>query len=225
MIVGLKKREFSIPGDHLIAISRYFKDALTSGFREADSQTITWNDQSPALTERFQRWVYSNSVLANSETAEHVEWEVLLDMYILADRFDIPGLQNTVIDAFIDKGEETETYPPQLLHKIYEDTPPRCMLKRLMVDRASQERLRAWFYTKHDRVQYPREFLFDLIILETDGKIHKDFARARADYYVRNEYTDRVRVRARRRTSPDFLPDPPHGPERAAEEGEVDEDE
>ena len=224
LIVGSKQHRFSIPSDILIAISHYFETALTRGFREDHSQTITWEDQSPALAERFQRWIYSYSILTSSETIEEIGWALLLDMYIFGEMYDVPSLQNTVIDAYIDKGEETEQFPASWLHKIYEITPRRCMLRKFLLDAASASRLKAWFNTEEKRAAYPREFLFDLIIKETDGKKpNRDFRDLRTDYHVRNEYTDRVRVR--RRTIPEFLPDPPHGPERAAEEGEIEQDE
>ena len=91
--------------------SSYFKAALTGGFSEGQSKNITLEEGSDEAIGRIVAWLYGHDIRRTStdenEPLERVvsdlAFSLLIDVWILADYFVLPKLQNHTIDVMVKK--------------------------------------------------------------------------------------------------------------------------
>lgn len=81
--------------------SEYFRGAFKGGFREAEDRTTTV-DTNVNTMQIFMGWLYSQRLESPEPTMERFpEWYLhrthLLNLYVLADRYDFPELRNEVM--------------------------------------------------------------------------------------------------------------------------------
>ncbi|MCJ1389248.1 hypothetical protein MMC18_002104 [Xylographa bjoerkii] len=103
LIVGKKKRVFKIHKNLLCSASAYFKAALDGKFKEADTLEIELVEDSPKVIERFQLWLYTQSILESTESCNRLSDELLMEIYSFARVRLITKLQNDAIDIIIRK--------------------------------------------------------------------------------------------------------------------------
>lgn len=94
--VGLDTPKFSIHKDFICHYSPFFKAAFNSNFKEGQTQEITLDVDEIAFGV-IANWFYTQKIL---DTSGKVPLQsVLARVWILADRFLIPVLQNQVMDC------------------------------------------------------------------------------------------------------------------------------
>lgn len=113
---------------------------------------------------RFSLWAYTGSILQDGGDVKGAPWETLVRLYLFAERYDIPDLQNVVIDNVVAKYKAENTIPTPWCHLIYSDTMPTSPLRRFMVDVLAQKaNLNDWFKPEaHLLSLFPPVFMFDL---------------------------------------------------------------
>jgi len=194
--VGAEKRSFSIHKNLLCNAAPYFKAALDGGFAESKSQVLELPEDDEEVFERFVLWLYTNKLLEENQTMEDVSWEILLGLYIFGEARGISGLQNEVIDTFIDKQEVADLIPTNRAPRIYENTPTDSPLRRLLVDWTAYQAILSpseWDFEEEDDL-CPKQFLYDVIFVLYDLRnenrpAEMDFTASRSDYHVKAPVT------------------------------------
>ncbi|KAI5248628.1 hypothetical protein E4T43_01417 [Aureobasidium subglaciale] len=134
--VGSNKQVFSIHKDLLSFYSDYFRGAFENGFKEAIEGKMSLLDVDPEIFDIFNAFVYTRG-LRNAQGLEgsKLSFSILVDLWLLGDRFIIPALQNTVIDCFKEKSDKEGIIPWNAeLHTIYDNTVHGAPLRRIMID-------------------------------------------------------------------------------------------
>ena len=189
LIVGPEKILFGMHKGLLCSVSTYFKAALQGGFKEAEEQRIELPDDDVSVIKRFQLWLYTQKVLEEDETADHLQWSLWVGIYCFAEGRGIPHLQNLVIDCFIDKNKISQMLPSGEICRVYENTPPNSPLRRLLVDISARcGALDTWDLKDQSdsRDMWSEFFMKDLVLAlyhETVSKGRDDFKSFRCDYH------------------------------------------
>ena len=122
--------------------------------------------ESSEVLRRFSLWVYTRSVLQDEEDVNESSWDILVQLYLFAERYDIPDLQNIVIDILVAKHLAEHLIPTNLCCVIYSNTMPTSPLRRFMVDVIAQKgNMDDWFGRKsvEEVVDlFPMAFMIDL---------------------------------------------------------------
>lgn len=97
---------FGIHRGLLRRASRVFREALAFSETSEEglvSQIMALKFERPDIFCRFKDWLYSGSIISESETWEGLAWSDLIAVYTFADRMGAPRLQNSCVDTAIKK--------------------------------------------------------------------------------------------------------------------------
>ncbi len=125
-------------------------------------------EETSAVIKRFQLWAYTGSPLLHEEVIKDTPWKELIRLYLFAERFGIPNMQNAVIDMLVAKEHASSTTPTEQLHLIYDNTPSTSPLRRYVLDLSAQlGHLDEWFAAPEASLtKYPHAFLSDLAVVQ-----------------------------------------------------------
>ena len=88
--------------------------------KEGLTKTMTLEDTTPAAFGQFVHWCYATQL--NDYDVSEPSVETLLDLWLLADKAMVPGLQNEVICAINNHKDLSATLQTQDFMKIWEQT-------------------------------------------------------------------------------------------------------
>ena len=175
--------------------SSYFRAALNGSFKEAKEQKIELEEEDVTTFKHFQYWLYSRTLLMTQQSENDIEWDILVDLFILGEAHGIPHLQNAAIDGLVSKQISTGWTPLHLISRIYENTPEKSPIRRLFVDWTHwkahlnpETESEAWF-DNQTYEYFNKQFLYDLSMAYC-GRINalkggrKDFTTAPAENHV-----------------------------------------
>lgn len=144
----------------------FFKAALEGGFKEAEDAVIDMPNERPSVVRRFRLWAYTGQVLQAAESIEHTSRGGLIRLYVFADKYDLPDLQNAVIDKIVAKQFVMKHAPIEYLPVIYNETDVASPLRRLLIDTVAQKTNLADDFTPEKSDEnleiFPPIFLLDL---------------------------------------------------------------
>ncbi|KAL8859473.1 MAG: hypothetical protein Q9178_004151 [Gyalolechia marmorata] len=173
--------------------SSVFRTMMEHDWKEKQEGIVTLKDEDPETFQRFMLWLYFGKVIDNEagETIETVTARQLVDCYILADRRDVPAMQNYIINTYLRK---SRTAPP-LLHGlqryIWRSTPEQSHLRRLFVDiMVLRGDIAAEFKDENEKDTYDKSYIVDVLIRKyaTPKPISWDeLYKKRCDYHIHNE--------------------------------------
>ena len=103
ILVGPTRKSFAAHKDLLCKLVPYFASAFSGAFAEARTSEIYLADEDPAAIEQFISWMYRGS---KGLTATSNDLVPLVELYVLADMWCAPMLQNNLIDVLIDHFHE-----------------------------------------------------------------------------------------------------------------------
>lgn len=110
------------------------------------------------------------SPLVENENIKDVDWDLLIELSIFADKYDLPDLQNATIDIIIAKEETEHTIPTNLLGLIYNNTVETSPLRRFFVVWcAHRGEMKPWIqeiknmHSEDDNIP-PYQFMLDLAL-------------------------------------------------------------
>ena len=115
-------------------------------FRErTDSESLSLNVEAFSSDLRcetltmFVHWIYFNKFFDETEDESSPTCGELIDLYILADKWDMTILKNVVIDETIALFDDNDwvrgdEFPSGLLRKLYQHTSPGDQFRELWVD-------------------------------------------------------------------------------------------
>lgn len=167
-MVGPKRVKFGVHKGILIRSSAFFRAALTGTFKEATEGTVTLQEDSPKVFGVFVSWLYTGKL---ENTVDEIPTPCgsnrLAELYIFADRYDVPILRNDAIDALVKNRQELLHIPTSSFRMVYDATPPKDPLRRLLVDMVALNTNIPKSVVAH-RESYPAEMLLDMLVVSSE---------------------------------------------------------
>ncbi|KAI5276962.1 hypothetical protein E4T47_00057 [Aureobasidium subglaciale] len=107
LVVGAKKKSYTLHKDLLICYSDFFRAALNESSKEAEEQRVELPEVDEEVFETFQLWLYTRRL-------DHakVSFEIITRLWVFADQHQIPLLQNYAMDLFFERREKTNEFDP-----------------------------------------------------------------------------------------------------------------
>jgi len=119
----------------------YFDKAFNGSFKEAREKRIELTHESPVGFGYIMRWLYTGSVDCNPPNSSATLF-TLCRLWVAADRYCAPWLQNQIADTIID----AESTPPlDDVRYVYNSTTSDMPLRTLIVDLAAWRRTGKFF--------------------------------------------------------------------------------
>ncbi len=120
-------------------------------------------EEEPEDFEVFLLWLYTQSLEHTESPNVNQQYEVLFKLYFLADRLQVRGLRNAIVDTIIALEHSGDFVPgTDLVNLTFERTARSSPLRRLMVDMHVWD-VRPSFIAEHE-AEFCREFLLELAL-------------------------------------------------------------
>lgn len=113
------------------------------------------------MFERFVHWLYTNNITDDTRRAGYT---MMIDLWLFADRRDIPLLMNEMMNALHLNIAEHWFLPTECLHKVYDNTTAGSALRRMLMWTMSRI-MRADMFRGDYADRWPREAMVDMIRL------------------------------------------------------------
>lgn len=155
MLIYARNTPFSVPKELLCYHSSFFEAAFEGPFAEGKSKQMILEDISPQLFELLLEWVRSREIVDG--LGEIPSCRMLVELWILGDRFMMPAFQNDIIEALDQARQEDSPFTADLPHRIYEQTSEGSPLRAYLVDMSIEGT------TGGFRESDPPQFLVDVI--------------------------------------------------------------
>lgn len=127
-----KQKDFKLHQGVLKFCSGYFRGALNGQFAEVKDGMVELPTEDLTVFESFVGWLYTRQ-LPGAASAD-ISLHDLFELWMLADRREVPMLMNTTLDAIRDQWfTHTGTLSAEL-HNLYANTTEKSGLRRLVVD-------------------------------------------------------------------------------------------
>ncbi|KAH0342078.1 hypothetical protein KCU81_g5959, partial [Aureobasidium melanogenum] len=128
IIVGSTREAFSIHKDLLVFYSDYFRAAFNGSFTEAAEGKIELLDVDQEVFQNFHAWLYTRKL------TEPLSWKLLVHLWVFGDRFQVPLLQNCVMDEIFAKEKRDAELPLCLMKVAYENTVNGSPLRKAAIE-------------------------------------------------------------------------------------------
>lgn len=171
--VGPSKKSFHSHKGVLSFYSGYFAAALNGNFAESKCGVVHLPDEDPKIFELLVNWLYTRRLPDPPKSGDL--FTTLSELWILADRREIPMLANAVLNAIRDETTRLWKVPTVDLPKIYKDTMESSGLRRLavhLIASTSGPRI----ITDENKAKWPVEAVWD--VLNFVWKMQKEGAKS-----------------------------------------------
>lgn len=153
------KRTFHVDHGLLTFYSGYFRAALSGRWTAAEDDAIRLDTETPRTFERFVSWLYTRSITDDDD--EKANCQLIIDLWLFADRRDIPLLMNEMLDALKDRIVTEKTIPTTLLGTTYERTMPGSALRRMIVHAITSTASERLLVDDTKKALWPHDALWD----------------------------------------------------------------
>ncbi|KAL2070635.1 hypothetical protein VTL71DRAFT_13661 [Oculimacula yallundae] len=137
-------KAFSVHKAVLCEVSSFFKAACNPTWMKNEDKVIRLPDDNPEAIQAMIYWMYQDKLgitddeyEAPTRSGEALDtfWGLLVKIYIVGDKYDLPGLRNQVIDTLIYEMENVgDEFPMGIIPYIYEHTiGPENPLRKLTI--------------------------------------------------------------------------------------------
>jgi hypothetical protein len=113
--------------------SPYFDAVFNGSFAEGKTQRVELEDAPPAAFNMFVNWLYTQDIVDGE--LDLPDSNNLIDLWILADRFIVPRLQNQAMELILDKKMRAGHISVKTHIRAYENTARGSKLRSILVDR------------------------------------------------------------------------------------------
>ncbi|KAI4222449.1 MAG: hypothetical protein L6R36_006133 [Xanthoria steineri] len=181
---------FHIHKGLLCHASPVFRAMMQHDWKEKQDGCIVPENEDPKVFRRFMHWLYYGTVLDSDETIRTISPQELAHCYFLADRRDIPALQNYLMDLLLHQADTLSYFLSSMQPLVWANTPENSPLRKLLVDlMAFAADVPRIFEDKNEQDHFEKCFVVDVLIrthrtLKLTG--WKDFHERRCDYHVHN---------------------------------------
>lgn len=189
--MGPSKQRFSVHKGLICHRSKFFNAAFNSSFSEALNGIVELTEEEPEIFDIAHSWLYTNE-LTWSEGGKDVPCSCmqLTDLFVLADKLDMPLLCNKAIDTLKSKFLKAACTPRVTLIDIaYTKTPENSPLRKFFVAMKTfnaKDWASAVTNNREEYLKYP-EFLFD-VSLALQKKITMSASIAEAPFLKDNSF-------------------------------------
>ncbi len=162
-------------------------------WKEKQEGIVTLEDEDYESFQSFMLWLYSGNIFDNDagETIETVSRKQLVDCYLLADRRDVPAMQNYIIDTILRKSQADDFLLCGVQRYIWGKTPEKSHLRRLFVDMTVlRGNIAEMFKDENEEDDYDRSYIVDVLIGKYKNPIMiswDELYKRRCDYHIHNE--------------------------------------
>ena len=136
--IGKDTPQHFVVHENLIAPrSEFVRLALNNDWKEARNRTIPLPEDYPEAFELYQEFIYTNRIPSNSfgdSTKDASEYNLLVQAYILGERFMDAQFKDAIIDCIIQKLRISSYFDTRLTNLVYDNTPTTSCLRRLWQD-------------------------------------------------------------------------------------------
>ncbi|KAL8683128.1 MAG: hypothetical protein Q9224_006711, partial [Gallowayella concinna] len=171
--------------------SLVFRAMLEHEWKEKQDGFILMKDEDHDTFGRFIFWLYYGTVVDKDEDLSTIPVKKLVDCYFLADRRDVPAMQNHIIDTLVQKARAADGLFCFLQRHIWANTPEQSPLRRLMVDMmALRGNLSMIMKDEKDMDAFEKSFLVDLLITKYKNPntiTWDEFWKRRCNYHTHND--------------------------------------
>ncbi|KAF2706562.1 hypothetical protein K504DRAFT_504685 [Pleomassaria siparia CBS 279.74] len=145
----------------------FFQRAINEELRDSDDKIIELPDDSPTVFFTYLQLLYTGklpikvkNLRQDNKDARH-EYDILVELYVLAEKFEDVETRNIAIDAMIAKSRTERSVPGMYnVQRIFDDTSDESPLRTFVVDLYAEIGNEQHLHTK---CGLPcAEFLFDL---------------------------------------------------------------
>ena len=191
MIVGPEKKRYEVHKSFLTTQSQLIKGKLG-----AKTKQLVLDEVKPRTFDCFLAYLYSRNICRDGQKYDSIDWDLLVDLYLVAEYLNVPGLQNQVIDALSTKVDACKDglLPSRLLHTVFNNTTSASPIRRLAVDtyiwnlRVGDDEGKPDPFTGIGKGDLPSEFSVDLvkgmIIRASKLRRNRIFVPVSGEYYV-----------------------------------------
>ena len=127
-----KQKDFKLHQGVLKFYSGYFRGALSGQFADATDGVVDLPTEDVKVFESFVGWLYTRQL--SNATGSDNSLHDLFELWMLANRREVPMLMNATIDAIRDQWFTHSSTPSAELHNLYANTTEKSGLRRLVVD-------------------------------------------------------------------------------------------
>ncbi|CAO1605056.1 hypothetical protein XANCAGTX0491_008591 [Xanthoria calcicola] len=188
--LGPAGKIFHIHKGLLCHASPVFRAMMQHNWKEKQDGCIVLKDEDPEVFRRFMHWLYYGTVLDSDETIRTISPQELAHCYFLADRRDIPALQNYLMDLILHQACTLSYFLRSMQPLVWANTPEQSPLRKFLVDlMAFAADVPRIFEDKNRKNRYEQCFVVDVLIrTHKTPKLtgRKDFYERRCDYHVHN---------------------------------------
>ena len=184
-VVGPAKKEFVIHKSFVCHASPVLKAAFISNFAEGQTQRYVLEDTTEAAFCLFSEWVYTRNVYWDGKIQDDPISSILPRVWVLAEKFLVPKLQNRVMDL-IEKVRKKRGTLGRTISWGYANTRCGSPLRRIYVHQW------AWNTKSEDLrrtdISFSIDFLIDLAAFLSDLNVQRPkFSRNMEDFYVKED--------------------------------------
>jgi len=139
LIVGDAKVTFRIHRKLICDASAMFRPAFLGNgtFTETEDQSMTLPEDDVETVARFVQWLYGQDyeLAPNTDVPNTAKrYMQLAELYVLADKYDVIGLHNQIIDKLFEMKAKAISPPGHLLVMfVYQNTSERSSFRKLLV--------------------------------------------------------------------------------------------
>jgi len=165
--VGPEGREepFTIHRDLICSTSKFFKAACSKLWAEGKEKVVRLPEIDVDIFQAYVVWVYHGKVAVNKldtnggKATAHDEMRETVGLYLLGDVIDDILLRNAAMRVLVTQSKvwmcQAQT---DLLNHIWESTPPKSLLRKMIVDKTIM-RLDRGSMTDDTMADYPKDML------------------------------------------------------------------
>jgi hypothetical protein len=159
--VGTPETPFDVHIELLCDSSPYFNNLFNDRFDRVPPATVRLPDDDPDTFTEFLNWVYRGTIFQNQLHPPLIE---LFRLWVLAQKFEVPELQNLVVTRCKQKldYQKKGVLPTNTINYVYNNTIPGSPLRQMTVNIFAQRATKANFSRYREEV--PRAFLEDLCV-------------------------------------------------------------
>jgi hypothetical protein len=174
--VGSAPVSFHAHIDLLCSSSTFFSNALTGDFKEGRDKVVPMPDDEPEVFLEFLNWLYNRKHFGGMMFAfvDMLKW---CKLWILADKLDVPALQNFAMESIFNKFESYDGHsvPTSTFNHVYQNSVPDSPLREVLLQFAVRKMALPFYNENVSGLEV--EFLEDLCrgyMLKSAGEMEPD---------------------------------------------------
>jgi hypothetical protein len=126
------KKTFTIHKDLLVYYSDYFRAAFNGSFVESKKKTMRLADVDVGTFEDFHTWLYTRKFVYEDDKS--LSFRHLTNLWVFGDYFQMPMLQNCVMDEIFAKVKLQQGIPTDMAKIAYAETVEGSLLRRASIE-------------------------------------------------------------------------------------------